>query len=389
MLNRLCNLPKSHSFFLFGPRQTGKTTLINQFIADKRSWGINLLDREVYLRYISNPSLLYLEGKKRIEEEKLEYIFIDEIQKVPALLDEVQRLIQETDTKLILTGSSARKLKRSSANLLGGRALERNIFPLTAKELANHFSLDEVLQFGSLPSIYNEKDETTKIDLLSSYISTYLVEEIQQESIVRNLPGFATFLEVVAQQSGQILNYASVGRDADLHGRTVQSYYQILVDTLIAVELKAYTRSVKKRLRKTPKFYLFDIGVLNALERQLRSNPDVIRLGKLFEHFIILETHRLTKYLSPDGRIFYWRTKDDQEVDLLIENKGQLIAAIEIKSSKKITKEYLGSLKAFADEYPSVPRYVVSNVPENYDLDGITVLNWKSYLIKLEKWLSC
>lgn len=388
MLKRICNLPTSQSFFLFGPRQTGKTTLVNSFLEQDRSWSVNLLDRSVYLRYLANPNSFYLETKKRILDESLSYVFVDEIQKIPALLDEVQRLIHETKTKFILTGSSARKLKRTGANLLGGRALERHIFPFTRSELGANFDLDSVLRFGSLPSVILEQSSETRVDLLSAYVSTYLAEEIQQESLVRNLPGFVNFLEVAAQQSGELLNFSDVGRDAGLHARTTQTYYEILVDTLIGIRLPAYYRSVRKRLRVTPKFYLFDIGVLNALERQLRSEPDKNRYGRLFEHFIVLETHRLVNYLSPDGRIFFWRTKDDQEVDLLIENKGKLIAAIEIKSSTKVTKEYLSGLRSFSEEYPNVPCYAVARVPEAFNVDSVNVLPWEKYLKELQRWLA-
>ncbi len=314
-------------------------------------------------------------------------MFIDEIQKIPALLDEVQRLLQETDARFILTGSSARKLKRSGANLLGGRAVERQLFPLTFAELNGAVQIEEILRYGALPNIILNRSIDSRIELLGAYVSIYLTEEIQQEALVRNLPGFVSFLEVAAQQSGQILNYANVGRDANLHGRTAQSYYQILEDTLLGIRLAPYTRSARKRLSFSPKFYLFDIGVINALERQLTSEPDVNRFGRLFEHFIILETHRLVKYLSIDGRIFFWRTKDGQEVDLLIENRGKLIAALEIKSSTKVTKEYLSALNSFNQDHPNIPRYVVARVPQAYDLDGITVLPWQRYLAEMPTWL--
>ncbi len=388
MLRRLCNLPLSNSFFLLGPRQTGKTTLIQSVLLDKSAWQVNLLDRAIYLRYLRDPNAFYLEAKKHLKETGFQFIFIDEIQRIPELLDEVQRLIQETGIRFILTGSSARKLKKSGANLLGGRALERHIFPLTRFELGSDFCFEDVLKFGSLPSIILEPAQDTRVDLLSTYISTYLAEEIQQEALLRNLPGFVSFLEVAAQQSGELLNFSKVARDAGLHARTTQTYFELLSDTLIGIRLSAYNRSVRKRLRITPKFYLFDLGVINALERQLRSEPDVNRFGRLFEHFIVLETYRLVKYLSPDGRLYFWRTKDDQEVDLLLENKGKLIAAVEIKSSTKVSRENLSGLKSFSEEYPQVPSYVVARVPEAYELDFVSVLPWEKYLVKLQSWLS-
>ena len=346
------------------------------------------MDRAVFMRYLTSPNLFYLEAKKLLDDSGPLVIFIDEIQKIPALLDEVQRLMQEAGARFIMTGSSSRKLKRSGANLLGGRAVERHIFPLTYTELGGAAGLEEVLRYGSLPGIILNPCGDSRIDLLNAYVSIYLAEEIQQEALVRNLPGFVSFLEIAAQQSGQILNFANVGRDTGLHGRTVQSYYQILEDTLIGVRLAPYTRSARRRLSFSPKFYLFDIGVVNALERQLNSVPDVVRFGRLFEHFIVLETHRLVSYLSSDGRVFFWRTKDGQEVDLLLEHKGRLIAAVEIKSSERVTGEYLSALRAFRADYPDVPRYVAARVPQAYDVDGVTVLPWERYLQGLPAWLN-
>ena len=388
MLHRICNLPISISFFLFGPRQTGKTTLIESFIAGRRVWTVNLLDRTVFHRYLASPGQFYAEAKRKIIDERVEILFIDEVQKIPALLDEVQRLMHEHATVFILSGSSARKLKREGANLLGGRAVSRNLFPLTLHELGERATLDELLRFGSLPSIILRPSTDERIDLLTAYVTTYLSEEIQQESLVRNLPGFLHFLEVAAQQSGELLNFSNVAREAQLQPRTVQSYYDILVDTLIGIKLQAYSKSVRRRLRSTPKFYLFDLGVLNALDRQLRSSPDATRRGRLFEHLIVLETDRMLRYLSIDGRIFFWRTKDNQEVDLLIENRGELIAAVEIKSSSVITPQYFSGLRAFAEEHPTVPRYIVADVPESFQLQGLaTVLPWREYLGLLNKWL--
>jgi predicted AAA+ superfamily ATPase len=337
---------------------------------------------------LASPGQFYAEAKRKIIDERVEILFIDEVQKIPALLDEVQRLMHEHATVFILSGSSARKLKREGANLLGGRAVSRNLFPLTLHELGERATLEEMLRFGSLPSIILRPSTDERIDLLTAYVTTYLSEEIQQESLVRNLPGFLHFLEVAAQQSGELLNFSNVAREAQLQPRTVQSYYDILVDTLIGVKLQAYSKSVRRRLRSTPKFYLFDLGVLNALDRQLRSSPDATRRGRLFEHLIVLETDRMLRYLSIDGRIFFWRTKDDQEVDLLIENRGELIAAVEIKSSSVITPQYFSGLRAFAEEHPTVPRYIVADVPESFQLQGLaTVLPWREYLGLLNKWL--
>lgn len=384
MLSRLCNIPKQKSFFLFGPRQTGKTTLIRELFSGKRLWTLDLLAPGVSERYLADPAMFGRELLAKLKETpSLEVVFIDEVQRVPKLLDLVQNLLAEKKLQFILSGSSARKLRRGGANLLGGRAVERRLFPLTYSELGKEFDLQSVLRYGTIPGIVLGHSSDDKFDLLNAYVSTYLREEIQQEAIVRNVAGFISFLEVAAQQSGQILNFTGVGRDATLHARTVQTYYQILEDTLIGIRLPAYRRSVRRRLRVGAKFYLFDIGVLNSLERQLRSEPDVVRYGKLFEHFIVLDTYRLAKYLSGDAEIYYWRTRDDLEVDLVIEHKGKLIAAIEIKSSQRVTSEYLSGLRAFASEHPKVPCFVVARVPEPFELEGVTVLPWERYLLEI------
>lgn len=351
-------------------------------------WLINLLKPGVSERYLSNPKLFYHEVLKRKGDNPLLHtIIVDEIQRVPELLNSVQLLMSESSLRFVLTGSSARKLKRGGANLLGGRAVERQIFPLTRQELGDRFELDQVLRFGTIPGIILEHSPDERTDLLNAYVSTYLREEIQQEAIVRNVPGFITFLEIAAQCSGELLNFAGVGRDAGLHGRTVQTYYQILEDTLIGVRLPAYRKSIRRRLRAGSKFYLFDIGVLNALERQVRSDPDVVRRGRLFEHFIVLETHRLARYLSGDAQLYYWRTRDDLEVDLIIENRGKVIAAVEIKSSSRVTAEHLSGLHAFGEEHPQVARFVAAQVDEPFELNGTTVLPWEKYLSEVVTWL--
>jgi uncharacterized protein len=390
MITRFCKLPKQNSFFLFGPRLCGKTTLINEHLSERDdSWSISLLQSDTSLRYLKNPSLFRKEVMERITTSKgtLKVVFIDEIQKIPALLDEVQLLLDTTELQFILTGSSARKIKRGNANLLGGRAVTRHLFPFLAQELGSSFNLEDTLIFGALPKIVLTHERSDKIDLLNGYVTSYLQEEIQQEAIVRNVSGFLSFLEVAAQHSGELLNFSSIARDADINPRTVQNYYQILEDTLLGVRLPAYRRSIRQRLRSAPKFYLFDLGVRNALERQLRSTPDATRYGKLFEHFIVQETHRTVQYSSSDGQVSFWRTKDDMEVDIIIESRGTVKAAVEIKSSERVSEQYLKGLLAFQADHPNVPCYVVAKVPERYMVRSVTVLPWAQYLRELESWL--
>ncbi len=378
-LNRLIDLPKKSSFFLLGPRQVGKSTLIKHKFA-KQSWSINLLIEEDYLQYSSNPQLFIKEAVTKIKKEKIKTIFIDEIQRLPSLLNEVQFLMQEyPDCQFILSGSSARKLKRGGANLLGGRAVERFLFPMTYMETKDDFDLEQALTFGTLPPIL-AMDKEEKIDTLSTYVNTYLREEIQAEGIVRNLGAFSKFLNVAASQCGDLLNFAAIARECQLPSSTIQSYYQILEDTLIGFKLEPWRKSVRHRLSAQSKFYFFDTGVINAINKSLTAKLIQPLRGRLFEHFIILETYRNIKYKRSEANLFFWRTSNHAEVDLLIEKHGQLIAAIEIKSTSSLASRDLSGLMSFNKTHPDVPCYVVSNVKNSYELSGVTILNWQNYL---------
>lgn len=386
MLKRLVKLPKTKSFFLFGPRQVGKSTLIQEMYT-KDIWEVNFLFNDIYLAYSKNPSLFRQQAIEKIKNENIKTIFIDEVQRIPEILNEVQYLMQSFECQFILTGSSARKLKRGGANLLGGRALERSLFPFTYYELEDKFNLDQVLAFGSLPPII-ELDDEEKIDSLSAYVSTYLREEIKSEGLVRNLGGFSRFLDIAASQFGELINFSSIARESQLTSMTVKSYYEILEDTLIAFKLEPWRRSVKKRLSAHPKYYFFDCGVVNAINKRLSSQLDNFVKGRLFEQWIVLETQRYISYLKSEASIFFWRTGHGAEVDLLIEKHGELIAAIEIKLSSNISGAHLSGLRAFAEDKPKVAKYLVSTVFATYELDGVKILGWKDYLKFLPELLS-
>lgn len=385
MIERWLKLPKKQSFFLFGPRQTGKSTLVGEtFKTD--CWTVNLLLNESFSRYSKYPELFRKEALQKIEKQQIKTIFVDEIQKIPLLLNEIQFLMDQKKVQFILTGSSARKLKKGGANLLGGRAIECFLFPFTYFEIEGDFVIEDVLRFGSLPSVYGKSDKE-KIDLLMAYTNIYLREEIQSEGIVRNLGGFSRFLDIAASQFGELVSFSNIGRECGLPTRTVQSYYEILEDTLIGFRLDPWRKSLRKRLSGHPKFYLFDLGVTNAINRHLSDLPDSILRGRLFEQFIVLETYRLLKYLRSEARIYYWRTNTGAEVDLVIEKHGKLHAAFEIKSKKRIGGNDFSGFRSFSTDNPKVPCFIVCDAEEPYKEGAVEVLPWPDYLKRLPDFL--
>ncbi|MFQ5665810.1 MAG: ATP-binding protein [Candidatus Binatia bacterium] len=380
----MCQIPRRGSCFLFGPRQTGKSTLVRSLLP-ARSWTVDLLHHDTFLRYSKDPAQFRLEADEKIRSGA-RTIFVDEIQKVPALLDEVHGLIESTATRFILTGSSARKIKRTGANLLAGRAAIRRLHPLTLQELGERFQLDRTLRFGSLPAVATRSDEEAR-ELLAAYAQTYLREEIQAEAVVRNLGGFGRFLDVAAAQCGDILNYTAVGRDASLATRTVQEYFQILEDTLIGFRLDAWRKSPRARLVAHPRFYLFDTGVTNALNRRLTASLDPVTRGRLFEQWTVLECARVVDYLNAEINLYYWRTNQGAEVDLLMERHGRLVLALEIKAKTRIVNADISGLRSFAEAHPSIPRVVIALVPEEYRLGATRVLPYKRFFARIEDWL--
>ena len=381
MISRICNLPSNRSFFLFGPRQTGKSTLVNALFTSE-VWKINLLMTDQFLKYSKHPDILRLEAVEKIERQGIRRIFIDEIQRVPELLNEVHFLIEKTGCQFLMTGSSARKLRKGGINLLAGRAVQRRLFPFVYQEIADTFSLDEVLRFGSLPAVYDRSPEE-KFDILNSYTGTYLREEIHAEGLVRNLGGFSRLLDLAASQCGELISFTSIGRDCHVATRTVQAYYEILEDTLISIRLQPWRKSLRKRMVSHAKFYLFDLGITNSLIRQLTAPLDPVRRGRLFEQFIILETYRLLHYCQSEAGIYFWRTNHGAEVDLVIEKYGKIVGAFEIKSKSHIAGAHLSGLRSFRSEYPDVPLHVIALVENAYRIEDILVVPWKTYLQEL------
>jgi len=379
MIKRQIKLPKNRSFFLFGPRQTGKTTLIQQLFT-KEVYGINLLLNDQFFKYSKQPELLKYEVEKKLKTGKIKTVFIDEIQRIPILLNEVQYLLDNHRVKFILTGSSCRKLKRGGANLLGGRAVQCFLFPFTWNEIKEYMELQEILHFGSLPYIFNLKSVTEKKDALKSYCDTYLREEIQAESIVRNLGSFSRFLDMATSQFGEIVSFSNIARECQLPVMTVKSYYEILSDTLIGFKLEPWRKSIRKRLAAHPKFYLFDNGATNAINKYLDSICDSFLQGRLFEQFIMQETHRSISYARSETQMFFWQTNMGAEVDLLLVKNKTIRAAIEIKKSKTITGAHLSGLRSFRAENSRVPCYIICNCDQPYTLAGVEIINWQEYL---------
>lgn len=379
MFNRIISPSENNSFFLFGARGTGKSTWIQQHFAKTPHLYIDLLNPDEEERLAKNPSGLL----SQIEalNSSTSWIVIDEIQKLPKLLDVVHLGIEKYKKLFVLTGSSARKLKRGAANLLAGRAFVNHLHPLTYLELETQFDLNLNLQWGSLPILFSLQKTQDKMRYLRAYTQTYLKEEIVVEQIIRKLDPFRLFLEIAAQQNGEILNFSNIARDVGVDTLTVQSYFQILEDTLMGFLLHPFHESIRKRQRTNPKFFFFDLGVKRALEGQLLSTltPNTYGYGKAFEHFIMIEMLRLNSYLEKDYRMSYLRTKDGAEIDLILERPGNPLALIEIKSSTRVDERDIRTLKAFKKVMnKTAEAYCLSQDPIPKVIDGIRLLPWQA-----------
>jgi len=365
-----------NSIFLFGPRQSGKTWLLKNTV--EYDLYIDLLNEKERQRYLKNPSILFSEAGEINKQNAI--IVIDEIQKVPQLLNEVHRIMEsKKEPKFILTGSSARKLKRNQANMLGGRAVTFRLFPFSYFETKGRFSLNSFLQFGGIPNVFLSDNIETKKLLLESYVTTYLKEEIFDEALTRNLPAFSKFLDLAGFENGNIINYTTIAREIGTSSKTVKEYFKILSDTLIAFMLPPFVKSHRKRLILHPKFYFADIGIVFALKRMLaieltEGSPTY---GDSFEHFIILETIKAISYLREEIELSYFRTKDGAEVDLILEKYNEIIA-IEIKSSEMPRK--LSGLKSFLKDHSVQKALCVCRTPRAYSQNGIRYIPWEKYI---------
>jgi uncharacterized protein len=386
IFNRTCKPLQSNSFFLFGARGVGKTSLLRNYLASQNVREINLLDKFVEDKYSRNPDQLMQE----VEVAPLAYdwIIIDEIQKVPKLLDVVHNILENPrfpPPKFALSGSSARKLRKGAANLLAGRAFVFNLYPLTHFEMGDRFDLEFTLNWGSLPRVLSLPDDISRQEFLRAYVITYLKEEIWAEHLVDDLDPFRNFVEVAAQTNGTIVNFAKIAADVGINEKTAKRYFEILEDTLLGFFLESFNRSVRKRQIVSPKFYLFDIGVTRSLARLLSQNvvAPSSPFGLAFEHFIIAECYRINDYKRLDFRFSFFKTKDGAEIDLIIERPGKPLALIEIKSSENPRDDSVGHLVRLRKEFEPCECYCLSNIRVPKIVNGVRFLSWRDGLVEL------
>lgn len=370
----LFDLLKKKSFFLLGPRATGKSYLIKEQLKD-RAIILDLLRSDIFLKLASEPWDLEAIIEAEMLKKQIDIIVIDEIQKIPDLLDEVQRLIENKKWRFLLTGSSARKLKRGNANLLAGRAWMSHLHPLSYSEIPQ-FDLDRYLQFGGLPAVYASNDP---VEELMSYVRLYLYEEIQAESLVRKLQAFSRFLTVSALTNGQILNFAKIANDTSIPASTVKEYYTILQDTMIGFLLNPWLHSKKRKAIATAKFYIFDIGVCHTLAqtKTLDKNSDLY--GRSFEHWIALELRSYISYRRRQEEMYFWRSTHHQEVDFIIGDH----TAIEVKATRKVITDDLKGLRALQEEGIIKQFILVSNDKIETHADNILCLHWLTFIERL------
>ncbi|MBL6990415.1 MAG: ATP-binding protein [Bacteriovoracaceae bacterium] len=367
----ISELLKKKSILLLGPRSTGKSFYIRNELEDVHY--INLLKSSEFLLLSSDPTEL----ENIVKYSRNKTVVIDEIQKVPALLDEVHRLIEEYGTRFLLTGSSARKLKSHGVNLLAGRAWLARMHPLNffeINDLEKNFDLNKYIQFGSLPQVWTSDYPKEELD---NYLKTYIEQEIKAEGIIRKIPAFSRFIKTAALNSGEILNFQNIASDSRVPASTVKEHYQILEDTLIGYNLEPWLESKKRKAIATSKFYFFDVGVLNFISKVTPVSEGSTEWGKRFKHFIINELRCINSYQRRRYDLNYWRSTAGHEVDLLF---GE--SAIEIKSTKSTTTKHLKGLKALKEEEKFKNYYLISRDQNERLVDGIECVYYKNFLSK-------
>ncbi len=374
MLERALRLPRrpGTSFFLWGPRQTGKSSLLRATYPAAHT--IDLLGAREVVRFTRDPELL----REEVAASRARFVVLDEVQKVPALLDEVHWLIEHRGVVFGLCGSSARKVRRGHANLLGGRAVRYELHGLVSEEVGDRFDVVRAVNQGYLPRHYLADDAH---DLIRSYVDDYVKEEVMAEGLTRNLPAFSDFLAAAALADGQLVNYTTIGRDCGVSPYTVKEYFQILVDTLLGSFLPAYRKRPKRRVIQTPKFYFADVGLVNYLAKRGPLEPGGQLFGAAFENWVF---HELAAYRSYHGFGFdlaYWRLAGGTEVDFVLDD---LSLAIEAKASRQVCVDHLKGLRALAADHRVGRRLVVSldQRPRRTE-DGIEILPWRAFAQRL------
>lgn len=364
------SLSGNNAAFVWGPRKTGKSTLLHQQFPHAKWY--DLLNTRLKTSLMTDPHRL----TEEILAQKPSIVIIDEVQKVPQLLDEVHWCLENTKTKFVLCGSSARKLKRGASNLLGGRAWKYELFPLTTFEVKNT-ELLTILNHGLIPQHFlAAKPEK----YLTSYLSDYINEEIHAEALVRNVPAFSRFLHALTLTHGQITNYANIASDCGVSPKTVKLYYEIIEDTLMGHKLEAWRKVKKRRLIETDKFYLFDVGIVRAAKGMMIIQEKTEEFGWAFEHFMIEEIRAYLSYREKNLPLSYWRTSNGMEVDLIV-GDGDL--ALEFKATSNLKPDHLKGLKTFLEENKAKHAIVICCIPEPRQIDGILALPWKDFCQRL------
>ncbi len=377
MYNRILNLDftEQQTCFLWGPRQTGKSTLIRTLYPRARRYDLLLAD--VYRRLIDRPELIREEclAAGLDGDSQADPIVIDEVQRIPELLNEVHWLVENRGLRFLLCGSSARKLKRGGGNLLGGRAVRYQLHPLVYHEIPD-FSLEKALNAGLLPRHYPSARPRR---LIQAYVGDYLREEVAAEALTRNIPAFSRFLEVAALSNGELINYNTIASECGVSAPTAKGYLQILEDTLIGSFVPAFRRRVKRRVVVAPRFYFFDIGVVAHLTGRGHVQPGSELFGRAFEHFIFMEVSAYSSYSGTFFPVSYWRTSSGHEVDFIFED-----VALEVKSTPRIQDRHLKGIRAYKEEFNLARHIVVSREPApRRTADGILILPWRDFLDRL------
>lgn len=374
IIKRIFNLelPERQSAFLWGPRKTGKTTYLKSTFPDSIVY--DFLKTDLFLDFTKKPSLLREQLLAKDTESLSHPIILDEVQKVPGIMDEVHWLIENKGLRFILCGSSARKLKRGGANLLGGRAWRFEMFPLVTPELKN-WDLLTILNRGLIPSHYLDEKYTRS---LKAYSQDYLKEEIFAEGIIRKIPSFSRFYDAMGYTQGEMVNYSNIARDCGVDSKTVREYYQILVDTLMGRMIEPFKKRQNRQvITKAPKFYLFDVGVAGSITRRTIAEERGTLFGKAFEHFILMEMMAYNSYQEVDFDIHYWRTKSGLEIDFILGN-GEV--AIEVKGSSRVDKRDLYPLTEFLKEFPSTKTFIVCNEKTERIVEHIRIIPYRQFL---------
>lgn len=377
MYSRLLDSQVQQSFFLFGPRGTGKSWWVRHTFPG--AIVIDLLEHGTSLSLMSNPDRI----ETLLPPQYAGWVIIDEVQKVPALLDTVHRIIESRGIKFILTGSSARKLRRSGSNLLAGRALTRTMHPLTVQEIGSDFDLDRALRYGLLPLSLAASNPA---DYLASYVETYLAEEVRQEALVRNVPAFARFLEALSFSQGSPLNLSEVARECSVERKTVQGYVELLEDLLLAERIPVFTKRAARKTPSHPKFYFFDTGVYRALRPAgPLDRPEEID-GIAFESLVYQHLRALVNYARSDFELAYWRTLDGREVDFVLYGKNGLFA-LEVKRARNLRSDDTRGIRAFLADYPEAKVRILYGGTERRFETGYEVVPFLDGLRELPEWL--